>query len=125
MLSNPSANGRRQASTLLMAQLAAVVVSALVSLIPASQPFALAVVVGGSGVAAGAWLAARFALPETVISAGAVMARVLLGAMLKWLVLFAVLLLGAWFWRLSPAGLLIGVIVALFVQLLWMVKRLA
>lgn len=125
MLSNPSANGRRQASRLLIAQLAAVVLSALVSLAFASQPFALAIVVGGIGVVAGTWLAARFALPEGVISAGAVMTRVLLGAMLKWFVLFVALLLGAWLWRLPPAGLLIGVIVALAMQVLWMVRRLA
>jgi ATP synthase protein I len=109
---------------LLIAQLAAVVLSALVSLSVASQPFALAVAVGGIGVAAGAWLAARFALPEGVISAGAAMTRVLLGAVLKWSVLFAALLLGVWFWRLPPAGLLIGVIVALAMQVLWMVRRL-
>jgi len=125
VLSNPSANGRRQASRLLIAQLAAVVLSALVSLAFASQPFALAIVVGGIGVVAGTWLAARFALPEGVISAGAVMTRVLLGAMLKWFVLFVALLLGAWLWRLPPAGLLIGVIVALAMQVLWMVRRLA
>lgn len=124
MLSNPSANGRRQASMLLIAQLAAVVLSALVSLAFASQPFALAVAVGGIGVAAGAWLAARFALPEGVVSAGAAMTRVLLGAVLKWSVLFAALLLGVWLWRLPPAGLLIGVIVALAMQVLWMVRRL-
>lgn len=120
---NSVAHGRQQAHKALVVQLAAVAATALALLI-ASPAHALAAALGGGALALGGWLSAWVALGgETPAAAGLALGRLVTGLVLKWAVLIAALLLGLAVWRLPPAGLVAGVLVALVAQALAMLRR--
>lgn len=84
----------------------------------------LAAWLGGGGLVLGSVLAAWMALGgQAPAAAGTAMGRLLAGMGLKWLALLLALLLGVVVWRLPPAGLIIGVVVALVVQIGAMLRR--
>lgn len=120
---NSVANGRQQARKVLVAQIVAVAVVA-VALLIAGPAHALAVILGGGALALGTGLAAWMALAGTDPAAAATaLGRLMAGMVLKWLVLLLALLLGVAVWRLPPAGLAGGVIVALLAQIVVMLRR--
>lgn len=120
---NSVAHGRQQAHKALVVQLAAVAATALALLI-ASPAHALAAALGGGALALGGWLSAWVALGgEVPAAAGLALGRLVTGLVLKWAVLIAALLLGLAVWRLPPAGLVAGVLVALVAQALAMLRR--
>ena len=120
---NSVAHGRQQAHKALVVQLAAVAATALALLI-ASPAHALAAALGGGALALGGWLSAWVALGgEAPAAAGLALGRLVTGLVLKWVVLIAALLLGLAVWRLPPAGLVAGVLVALVAQALAMLRR--
>lgn len=120
---NSVANGRQQARKVLLAQMVAVAVVAVVLLI-AGPAHALAVILGGGALALGTWLAAWMALAGNDPAAAATaLGRLMAGMVLKWLVLLLALLLGVAVWRLPSAGLAGGVIVALLTQIVVMLRR--
>ncbi len=120
---NSVSHGRRQALKALVAQAFAVAVAAL-ALLAASPAHALAAVLGGGALALGGWLSAWVALGGgTPAAAGLALGRLVTGLVLKWAVLIAALLLGLAVWKLPPAALVAGVIVALVAQVLAMLRR--
>lgn len=120
---NSVAHGRQQARKALIVQGAAVLVAGML-LFAAGPAWALAVWLGGGGLWLGSVLAAWLALGGSGVSAaGSAMGRLLAGMAFKWLALIAALLLGMAVWHLPPAGLVIGVVVALLAQLLVMLRR--
>ena len=120
---NSVTHGRQQARKALLAQVLAVAVVAL-ALLAASPAHALAAALGGGALALGGWLSAWVALGgQTPAAAGLALGRLVTGLVLKWALLLAALLLGLAVWRLPPAALVGGVLVALLAQVLAMLRR--
>ncbi len=120
---NSVTHGRQQARKALLAQVLAVAIVAL-ALLAASPAHALAAALGGGALALGGWLSAWVALGgQTPAAAGLALGRLVTGLVLKWAVLLAALLLGLAVWRLPPAALVGGVVVALLAQVLAMLRR--
>lgn len=120
---NSVAHGRQQARKALVVQVLAVAATAL-ALLAASPAHALAAALGGGALALGGWLSAWTALGgQAPAAAGLALGRLVTGLVLKWAVLIAALLLGLAVWRLPPAALVAGVIVALVAQVLTMLRR--
>ncbi len=115
------AAGRRLAQRAIVWQAVAIAVTALAFLAKGGS-WALAAALGGAAVAAGGWLSAVIALGGGVNPSAGALARLLAGVVLKWVVVVAVLLLGVGMWRLPPVPMFVGVIVALFAQLLAMAR---
>ncbi len=84
---------------------------------------ALAVFVGGAAVTAGAGLSSVWALRGGVVSSGVALARMFVGVVLKWCVVFIMLSMGLLLWRLPGLPLVVGVLVALAVQFVAMARR--
>ena len=120
---NSVTHGRQQARKALLAQVLAVAIVAL-ALLAASPAHALAAALGGGALALGGWLSAWVALGgQTPAAAGLALGRLVTGLVLKWALLLAALLLGLAVWRLPPAALVGGVLVALLAQVLAMLRR--
>ncbi len=119
---NSVAAGRRLALRAVVYQLAAVLLVALVFLLW-GLPQALAAAVGGLAVVAGGLAAARVAFGGGVVPAGAAMLRLLVSVVLKWIVVFAVLLLGIGVWKLAPLPLMAGMLTGLIAQVLAAARR--
>lgn len=111
---NSVAAGRRLALRAVGCQLIAVMLVALAFLLQGPGA-ALAVAIGGSGVALGNALAAQVALGGGVVVAGAAFARLLAATLLKWLVAITVLAIALAVWRLAPLPMLAGFATALVV----------
>lgn len=120
---NSVAAGRRLALRAVVYQLAAVLLVALAFLIW-GLPQALAAAVGGLAVVAGGLASARVAFGGGVVPAGAAMLRLLVSVVLKWVVVFAVLLLGVGVCKLAPLPLMAGMITGLIAQMLAAARRL-
>nr|WP_196778963.1 hypothetical protein [Lysobacter silvisoli] len=103
--------GRRLASRAIAWQGGATALTAL-AFLPLGARYALAAAVGGGAVFAGSFLAALLALGGGVQPAGMAMGRLLLGVVVKWVVVFAVLGLGLAGMRLPPLPMLVGVLAA-------------
>ena len=121
MLNSPAA-GRRLAQRMAAIQVAAVLLTALACL-PIGPRAALAVTVGGVAVALGNWLASRLALRSQAPGAGQALAAVLLGTVVKWVLVLGVAWLAVAVYRLPPAGLLGGFVVAVLAQIAGMLRR--
>jgi ATP synthase protein I len=76
----------------------------------------LAALLGGGALLVGGAVAAWLVLSGGVASAGVVMTRMFTGLVLKWVVVFAALLLGLVAWRLPALPLLLGLLAALIAQ---------
>ncbi len=119
---NSVATGRRLALRAAAWQLlAALLVAALFLL--RGLPQALAAALGAGAMLAGGLVAARLALGGGVLPAGAAMLRLVLGMLLKWLVVFAVLAVGIGAWKLPPLPLLAGLVAGLVAQVLAAASR--
>ena len=118
------ATGRRLAQRAIAWQAIAIAVTALAFLAKGGA-WALAAGLGGAAIAVGGWLSSVVALGGGVNPSAGALARLLAGVALKWVVVVAVLLLGVGKAGLSPVPMLVGVIVALFAQLLAMARPLA
>lgn len=114
-----AAEGRRLARRALIWQAAAVAVAALAFLAKGAG-WALALALGGAAVAVGGWLSSVIALGGGVNPSMAVLARLMAGMGLKWVVVVGALLLGISLAGLPPLPMLVGVIVALAAQMLAM-----
>ncbi len=121
MLNSPAA-GRRLAQRMAAIQVAAVLLTALACL-PIGPRAALAVTVGGVAVALGNWLASRLALGNRAPGAGEALAGVLLGTAVKWVLVLGAAWLAVAVYRLPPAGLLGGIVVAVLAQIAGMLRR--
>ena len=77
---------------------------------------ALAALLGGGALLVGGAVAAWLVLGGGVASAGVVMTRMFTGLVLKWVLVFAALLLGLVAWRLPALPLLLGLLAALIAQ---------
>jgi len=114
-----AAEGRRLARRALIWQAAAVAVAALAFLAKGAG-WALALALGGAAVAVGGWLSSVIALGGGVNPSMAVLARLMAGMGLKWVVVAGALLLGISLAGLPPLPMVVGVIVALAAQLVAM-----
>ena len=121
MLNSPAA-GRRLAQRMAAVQAVAVLLTALACL-PIGPRAALAVGLGGGSVALGNWLASRLALRSQAPGAGQALAAVLLGAVVKWVLVLGVAWLAVAVYRLPPAALLGGFVVAVLAQIVGMLRR--
>ncbi|WP_454828556.1 hypothetical protein [Pseudoxanthomonas wuyuanensis] len=119
---NSVAVGRRLALRAAAYQLLAVGLVAALFLLR-GLPQALAAALGGLAMLAGGLAAARLALGGGVIPAGAAMLRLLAGMILKWAVVFAVLLVGLGAWKLPPLPLMTGLLTGLAAQVLAAARR--
>lgn len=119
---DPTFAGRRLALRATAWQVGATALLAL-AFIAFSVPQALAALLGGLAVTAGGWLSGRVALGGGVAPAAGALARLLAGAVLKWVLVFGVLALGIGLGGLPPLGVLSGVLVALVVQVLALASR--
>lgn len=120
---NSVAVGRRLALRAAAYQLLAVGLVAVLFLLLRGLPQALAAALGGLAMLAGGLAAARLALGGGVIPAGAAMLRLLAGMILKWAVVFAVLLVGLGAWKLPPLPLMTGLLTGLAAQVLAAARR--
>ena len=114
-MSNHPAIGRHLAARLLSLQLAAAALAGLLFLTQGWRS-TLAAVAGAMAVAAGNALMACRAL--TSLRAGAALLRFLTGVLLKWITVAAGLYLLLVCWRLPPAPMIAGLLLALVAQLL-------
>lgn len=112
---DPLSAGRRLAIRTIAWQAGTTALLALGFLVKGA-PQALAVVMGGGAVLAGAAIAARFMVGGGVRSAESVLLRWFAGMALKWVVVLAVLFCSLAVWRLPPLPLLLGILVALVAQ---------
>ncbi|MDX1549515.1 MAG: hypothetical protein R3278_03125 [Lysobacter spongiicola] len=119
---NPLSAGRRLASRAVAWQAGATALVAL-ALLAFGVPHALGALVGGGAVAAGGWLSRAISLGGGIAPAGGALARLLAGAMLKWVLVFGVLALGIGLGGFPPLAVLAGVLVALVVQVLAMASQ--
>lgn len=119
---NSVAAGRRLVLRAAVWQLAAVLLVAVVFLLR-GVPQALAAAVGGLAMVAGSLVAARLALGGGVLGAGTAMLRLVAGVVMKWVVVFAVLLLGVGAWKLPPLPLMAGMLTGLVAQVLAAASR--
>ncbi|HHW4680671.1 MAG TPA: hypothetical protein ACQGQX_04175, partial [Xylella taiwanensis] len=71
----------------------------------------------------GSWLAGHIALGGGMQRGVAVMTRLMLAILLKWVFVITALLLGFGLWQLPALGLLSGMAVGLFFQVLAMARR--
>lgn len=113
---NSAAAGQQLARRVVAFQAVAVLLTAVACLMIGLHA-ALAVLFGGGALALASLVAARWAFGGGVTGAETALGRLLLGVVLKWLVVVAVLV-GAVLQGLPPAMVLIGVIVALVAQVL-------
>ena len=120
---NSVAVGRRLALRAAAYQLLAVGLVAVLFLLLRGVPQALAAALGGLAMLAGGLVAARLALGGGVIPGGVAMLRLLAGMILKWAVVFAVLLVGLGAWKLPPLPLMVGLITGLAAQVLAAARR--
>jgi F0F1-type ATP synthase assembly protein I len=114
-VSNSVAAGRQLARRAVLFQGVAVLVTALACLFLGWKA-ALAALLGGGALLVGGAVAAWLVLSGGVASAGVVMTRMFTGLVLKWVVVFAALLLGLVAWRLPALPLLLGLLAALIAQ---------
>lgn len=115
---------RRLAQRAIVWQAVAVAVTALAFLAKGGN-WALAAALGGGAIAVGGWLSGVVALGGGVNPSVGALARLLVGVVLKWVVVVAVLVLGVGMGRLPPVPMLAGVIVALCAQLFAMARPVA
>jgi len=119
---NSVATGRRLALRAAAWQLlAALLVAVLFLLWGPSQ--ALAAALGAGAMLAGGLAAARLAFGGGVLPAGAAMLRLVMGLLVKWLVVFAVLAVGIGVWQLPPLPLVAGLVAGLVAQVLAAASR--
>ncbi|KAB8318345.1 hypothetical protein SD81_016560 [Tolypothrix campylonemoides VB511288] len=119
---DPLNPGRRVALRAVGWQAGAVALLALGAL--ASGPrHALAAGVGGLAVLLGGLASARLMLGGGIAPAEQVLGRWFLGVIAKWVLVFAVLVLGFGAWRLPPVPLLLGIVVALVAQVFAATRR--
>lgn len=110
--------GRRLTLRAVAWQLAAVVVLSAICLV-LRPAWALPAAMGGLAVMAGSWLFGRLALGGGASASFGALGRLLAGVVLKWFVVIGVLVATVAA-GLSPLPLLIGVLVALVVQMVAM-----
>ncbi len=115
---------RRLAQRAIVWQAVAVAVTALAFLTKGGN-WALAAALGGGAIAVAGWLSGVVALGGGVNPSVGALARLLVGVVLKWVVVVAVLVLGVGMGRLPPVPMLAGVIVALCAQLFAMARPVA
>ncbi|MFT3763309.1 MAG: hypothetical protein QM761_12050 [Pseudoxanthomonas sp.] len=104
---NSVASGRRLALRAVGCQSAVVLLLAL-AFLPRGGADAAAALVGGSGMALGNALAAQVALGGGVMAARPAFARLLLAALLKWVVAISIFAIALAVWRLAPLPMLAG-----------------
>ena len=121
MLNSPAA-GRRLAQRVATVQVVAVLLAALACLLIGPRA-ALAVGLGGGSVALGNWLASRLALKSQAPGAGEALAGVLLGTAAKWVLVLGTAWVAVAVYRLPPAALLGGFVVAVLAQVAGMLRR--
>lgn len=121
---NPIAVGRRSALRATLIEFCTVGLLALL-FVPLGGKEALAVLVGGGAAALGHLLAARVAL-NGIVPARVAFAQVVLGSVLKWILLAAVLVVALRVGHLPPLPLLAGLAVGLLAYLMsfhWQAKQ--
>lgn len=114
--------GRRLARRAIAYQGVAVCATSLACLVLGVES-ALAVLVGGGAVTSGAALSAAWSLRRGVVPSGVALARMFIGVVLKWCLVFTLFSLGLLLWRLPALPLLVGVLVALAAQFVAMARR--
>lgn len=114
---DPLSADRRLALRAIVFQAGAAALAAL-AFLAHGAPWALGAAVGGGAVVAGGAAAAFVALGGGVQPAGMAMGRLLLGVLLKWVVVVAVLALGMAVHRLPPLPMLVGVLAATLASVL-------
>lgn len=119
---NSVATGQRNALRAAALQLLVVVLVAGLFLLW-GVPHALAAALGGTAMVLGGVVVARIALGGGVIGAGTAMMRLLAGMVLKWAVVFGVLLVGFGAWKLPPLPLVAGLLTGLVAQALTVIRR--
>jgi len=82
-----------------------------------------AVLLGGAAIVVSSWTAARITFSGRAQSAEGALLRLIVGLLLKWFVVIAVLLLGTMSLKLPPLFVLIGLVAGLLAQFLVAMKR--
>ncbi|MBS0216326.1 MAG: ATP synthase subunit I [Proteobacteria bacterium] len=121
---NPIAVGRRSALRATLIEFCTVGLFALLFL-PFGGKGALAVLVGGGASALGHLLAARVAL-NGIVPARVAFAQVVLGSVLKWILLAAVLMVALRVGHLPPLPMLAGLVFGILMYLMsfhWQAKQ--
>ena len=112
---DPIAAGRRAALRAIAIQAGTVALVA-VAFLTQGPAQAAAALVGGLALVAGNGIAALLSLGD-IVPAGVALARLMLGTLAKWGVVFAVLALALTAWRLPPMPLLAGLALGLVAYL--------
>ena len=114
--------GQRKALRAAALQLLVVLLVAALFLLR-GVPQALAAALGGVAMVLGGLAVARIALGGGVVGAGTAMMRLLAGMVLKWAVVFGVLLVGLGAWKLPPLPLVAGLLTGLVAQALTVIRH--
>ena len=112
---DPVARSKRMVRQAALRQMLVVALVAVIAGFLASQGprFGLGVAIGGVAIVLGSWLASRIALTEGVAPANVVLVRWFAGIVVRWGVFLVVMIGAVAVWKLPPAALLLGVLVAL------------
>lgn len=112
---DPVARSKRMVRQAALRQMLVVALVAVVAgwWAPQGLSFGLGVAVGGVAIVLGSWLASRIALTEGVAPANVVLVRWFAGIVIRWGIFLVVMIGAAAVWKLPPAALLLGVLVAL------------
>ena len=112
---DPVARSKRMVRQAALRQMLVVALVAVMAGFLASQGprFGLGVAIGGVAIVLGSWLASRIALAEGVAPANVVLVRWFAGIVVRWGVFLVVMIGAVAVWKLPPAALLLGVLVAL------------
>lgn len=117
---DPVARSKRMVRQAALRQTLVVALVAVVAgfLAPQGLRFGLGVAIGGVAIVLGSGLASRVALTEGVAPANVVLVRWFAGIVIRWGVFLVVMIGAAAVWKLPPAALLLGVLVALIAYVL-------
>ena len=106
-----------------MPQVIATALAAVAALLMRGGAWSLGVLAGGVAIIAGGWLSTRLALGGGVGPGTTALLRILAGVVVKWVVVFAVLLAAVAGAGFPPVAVLAGTLVALVAQVVALARR--
>ncbi|MGY1519076.1 MULTISPECIES: hypothetical protein [unclassified Luteimonas] len=101
----------------------ATALAAVAALLLRGGAWSLGVLAGGVAIIAGGWLSTRLALGGGVGPGTTALLRILAGVVVKWMVVFAVLLAAVAWAGWPPVAVLAGTLVALVAQIVALARR--
>jgi len=122
-LRDPISAHRRALAQAVVPQVIATALAVVAALLMRGGAWSLGVLAGGVAIIAGGWLSTRLALGGGVGPGTTALLRLLAGVVVKWVVVFAVLLAAVAWAGWPPVAVLAGTLVALVAQIVALARR--